>query len=92
MKFKIFAGVQNLNEGAECKGVFKFDNVQEAEQYALDEALEIYSEYEGTAYKSLDTIIEENNIDTATEAGEQKAYKLYLQEAENWIIHYAEEE
>lgn len=90
MEYKIYAGVSNLHDGAEYKGTFEFENGQEAEQYAKDEAIQEYQKYEGTAHKSLDMIAEENDIDIDTDEGYDEAMDSYKEEIETWIEYWVE--
>lgn len=87
-EFRIYAGVTNLHNGAEYKGSFKFESLGEATEYARDEAIAEYQKYEGTAYKSLEDIAEENDIDT--DKGYDEAMGLYLEEIDSWIEYWAE--
>lgn len=85
-KYKIYAGLGGGFGGAEYIETVKFNSLIEAEDYALDVAVEIYESYVGNyGLRTIDEIIEEDEVDF------DEAVDIYNEEMHNWIEYYAEE-
>ena len=85
-KYEIYAGLGGGFGGAQYIGVLEFESVEEAEEYAYEEACQIYESYDGChGLMSIEDIMEEEECD------EEEAGEIWIDQRENWLSYYVEE-
>lgn len=86
MLFEIYAGLSGGFGGAKYVETIEFPSYEEAEDYALELAIEEYQGYEGLhGIRSISEIMEDEGLD------EDDAELEYLEERDSWLDYYVEE-
>lgn len=87
-KYKIFAGLGGGFGGASYIGTYEFNSQEKADDYAYQEAIEIYESMEGLhGLESLEDVEGELGADYS----EEEIYYEYEQRRESWLDYSAEE-
>ena len=89
MKYRLFSGMSGGFGGARYQGTFEFDNREQAEQAAYQEAEEEYQSYEGM-YGILDwyECRDELKERYGEEPTDDDVDTYYTEEMESWIEYY----
>lgn len=92
MEFKIYAGLNGGFGGADYCYTAEFDNIDQAEQAAYEEAIQEYEMNIGfmgiLSYEDLKKELEKEFLE---ELSEDEAREYYLEERDAWIEYYVEE-
>lgn len=89
--FKIYAGMGGSFGGAEYIGSYTFDSLEDAENFAYEEAREIYASYAGMhGIPSYGNCLEELRDDYIDDGALKEAAEyLYDENINDWIEYYA---
>lgn len=92
MEFKIYAGLNGGFGGADYCYTAEFDNIDQAEQAAYEEAIQEYESYEGLhGILSYEELKEELEKEFLEELSEEEATEYYLEERDGWLDYYVKE-
>ena len=84
---KIYAGLGGVFGGAEYQYTDNFEDVEDAEIAAWEEACDEYDSYLGTdnGLRTVDQIMEDESCDY------EEAFDIFCEERESWLDYWAEE-
>lgn len=85
--YDIYAGLSGGFGGAELiEEQVEFDSLEAAEEYAYQEAKDIYDSYDGLhGLMTVEEIMEEEDL------SEDEAYEAWEEQREDWIEYYVKE-
>lgn len=89
-KFEIYAGLSGGFGGASLEGVYEFDNMYEALDFARDCAFEQYTSYEGANGVLSWNECKADLLDSGFDSDDDDVDTRYMEEVESWIEYYVE--
>jgi hypothetical protein len=91
-KFKIYAGLGGGFGGANFRGIEDCNTIDDAEEFAYWEAVEVYQSYEGLhGLMSWDEVKEDLIVRYGTDIDEDDIRVAYNEEMDSWLDFYVKE-